>query len=188
MNQKFRAKEKILHEFTESEQAALGHDLAEKYSALLANKELAKQSASEFRGIIKDNEDDCNAIKKKIVTGEEEIYVDTFITFNSPTHGYKRCTRADTGEELWKREMTVEELNRETQGDLFPDDQEYVISGGSGTEQDPYTYMAADKYDEQQKQLTAGNGEIQDVPFEEETTESIESDDAKRSRDADSKD
>lgn len=172
--QKFRGREEILHTFTETEQAQMGHDLANKLGVLNANKEAARESAREFRGVIKDNEAACNDIKRKITSGEEYKYVDTEITFNSPKSGMKSCIRLDTGASLWEREMTVHELQSVIP---FPGE-ELTIIGGTGTDADPYVYKPTSQVT---KEDIEGFGErdIQEVPFEtEENTEETKDENA----------
>lgn len=112
-----KCKEFLEYRFSEDEIKDYSNTLARVTQEKIALENEKKAITSEFKAKIDTKVAEAETLARKITNKSEHRYIDCELHMNTPVAAKKRLVRKDTGEIVWEKPMTAEEMQLQ----LYPD-------------------------------------------------------------------
>ena len=104
-------KENLQYKFNQAELLTIGKELGEMQIQLRQLDDDRKKAADEWKSRISAAESGIASMSNKVTSGYEYRDIDCEVVLNEPP-GKKTCTRLDTMQVIWCRELSPEEKQR----------------------------------------------------------------------------
>jgi len=105
-----KTKEFLTYKFTEKELKDISEEMARNYQEKLGIENEKKAVNAEFAAKIESKSALIESLATKINNKQEHRYIDCVIKMNTPKPTLKTLVRVDTGEIIWERNMSAEEM------------------------------------------------------------------------------